>query len=95
MKNLAVTLRRAALVLALLLGGFVAPADAACLSDRETRQAVRSGQAVRLNVALQQAGVRRGDVVGVKLCEGGGGYVYRVKLLTNDGSSTEISIPAS
>ena len=94
MKILAATLGRVALVLALLLGGLVAPASAACLSDRETRQAVRSGQAARLNVALRQAGIRPRDVVGAQLCEGGGGYVYRVKLLTNDGSSSVISIPA-
>ena len=90
---LVATLGQAALVLALLLGGFVAPADAACLSDRETREAVRSGQAVRLNVALRQAGVRPRDVVKADLCEGGRGYVYRVQVY--DGrNATSIDIPA-
>ena len=94
MKTFAATLKRAVLVLVILLGGFVAPADAACLSDREARQAVRSGQAVRLNVALRQAGIRPKDVVGAKLCEGGGGYVYRVQVY--DGrNATSIDIPAS
>jgi hypothetical protein len=86
--------RRAVLVLALLLGGLNAPAEAACLSDRETRQAVRSGEAMRLNVALRQAGIRPRDVVAAKLCEGGGGYVYRVRVY--DGrNATSIDVPAS
>ena len=94
MKIPTATLRRTALVLTLLLGGFVAPADAACLSERETRQAVRSGQAVRLNVALRQAGIRPREVVGAKLCEGGGGYVYRVQVY--DGrNATSIAVPAN
>ena len=94
MKTYTATLRRAVLVLALFMGGLTAPAEAACLSDRETRQAVRSGEAVRLNVALRQAGIRPRDVVGAQLCEGGGGYVYRVRVY--DGrNATSVSIPAN
>ena len=93
MKILVATLGRAALVLALLLGGLVAPADAACLSQREADQAVMSGQAVPFNVAPRQAGLRRRDVVGVQLCDGGRGYVYRVEVY--DGRNrTSTDIPA-
>ncbi|SCZ24334.1 PepSY domain-containing protein [Afifella marina] len=78
------------LLLSLLVAG---EAAAACLGPGEARQVVASGQAVPLSQALRRAGIS-GEVVDVKLCEAGGGYVYQASVLGPDGRLQRVNIPA-
>ncbi|MBH0237597.1 PepSY domain-containing protein [Methylobrevis albus] len=54
------------------------PAEAACLSSGEARDAVASGQAARLSAVTR--GID-GDVVNAQLCESGGRLVYRLAVM--------------
>ncbi|MTH98930.1 hypothetical protein E1297_23280 [Roseibium sp. RKSG952] len=72
------------LVIALLL---TAPANAACLSQSEARQAVASGQARSLGSVQRQAG---GEIVKAQLCREGGRYVYRLQVLQGGKVTTKV-----
>lgn len=65
-----------------------------CLSGGEARQLLEQGQVIPFPSAAQQAGIPSDRVVDVQLCQGGGGYVYRVRVLQADGQVTDVSIPA-
>ncbi|MEP3049657.1 MAG: hypothetical protein ABJL55_17535 [Roseibium sp.] len=69
----------------------VLPAEAACLSQGEARQAVASGQAKSLGSVAGQAG---GEIVKAELCRRGGGYVYVLSVLKN-GKVTTVTVNAS
>ena len=76
------------LVLTLLA---IAPAQAACLSQAQTREAVASGKAAPLGSVAGRAG---GEIVKAQLCQQGGGYVYVLSVLKN-GKVTTVTVPAS
>lgn len=69
----------------------VVPAQAACLSQAEARQAVASGQARSLGSVAGGVG---GEIVKAQLCRQGGGYVYRLQVLKN-GKVTPVTVNAS
>jgi hypothetical protein len=51
-----------------------------CLSPRDGTELVAQGQVLPLPVAVRNAGLSDSDVVSVRLCQSGGGYVYVVEL---------------
>ena len=66
-----------------------------CVGGREARQVLEQGQAVPLPVALQRAGISSNQIAGnAQLCQSGGGYVYRVRIV-QDGQVTSVTIPAN
>ena len=69
-------------------------AQGGCLSGRQARQLLEQGLVVPLPQAIQQAGLSSGQVVDAKLCEAGGGYVYRVRVLQPGGKVRAVNIPA-
>jgi len=79
--------------IALLIVFFTAvlPAEAACLSQSQARQAVASGKAVSLGSVASRAG---GEIVKAKLCRQGGGYVYVLSVLKG-GKVTTVRLNAS
>ena len=77
-------------LLILILAAAV-PAQAACLSQAEARQAVNSGKAVPLGSV---AGRVNGEILKAQLCQQGGGYVY-VLSVKNGGSVTTVTVNAS
>ncbi|MBA3516192.1 MAG: hypothetical protein H0T75_00715 [Rhizobiales bacterium] len=86
----------AAAVLFTILAGLPAAgnAQAACISGQEGRQLLEQGQVVPFPEAMRQAGLKRDEVVDVQLCEGGGGFVYRVRVLQPGGRVRSMNIPA-
>ena len=78
-----------AMVLAAPSGGL-----AACLSRGDGRSLMEKGQVIPLPEALQRAGLSPGELVDVQLCQGGGGYVYKVRILQDGGKLRTMNIPA-
>ncbi len=85
-------------LLALVLALVVAPANpgdaqaAQCLSQKEQRAAVRSGQVVR------PAAIRRsaaGDLLNLQLCMQGGRLVYRATVIRPNGNVRTVIIDAA
>ncbi len=74
------------LLLALLLALTVLPAEAACLSPAEARDAVAKGHAEPLGRLSKSV---RGEIVKAELCKEKGRYVYRVWVLTKGKVSVE------
>lgn len=68
-----------------------APAAAECLSAQQARQAVASGDAVRLGAVARRV---RGDIVNAQLCRQGGRLVYRLAVMTAGGSVATVVIDA-
>jgi hypothetical protein len=66
-------------------------AQGGCVSNSEGHQLVAQGQAITFPEAASRAGIEANQVVGVQLCQAGGGYVYRVRL--RDGR--QANIPAN
>lgn len=69
----------------------VMPAEAACLSQAQARQAVASGKAAPLGSVKGRVG---GEIVTAQLCQQGGGYVYVLSVL-KDGKVTKVTVNAS
>jgi hypothetical protein len=65
-----------------------------CLSGSEGRQLLEQGQVIPFPTAVRQAGISSDQVVDVQLCRGGGGYVYRVRVIDASGQVTNMNIPA-
>ena len=79
-------------VLAVTAGGGAA---AQCpLPERESREAVSSGQVQRLPDVVRSAGLSMSDVVSAELCANGGRFVYRVKVLAPGGRLRVMELPA-
>jgi uncharacterized membrane protein YkoI len=57
-------------------------AAAACLSAKEQRQTIRSGQALR---PAQIGRILNGEVIRIQLCEARGALIYQVTVLTGTG----------
>jgi hypothetical protein len=66
-------------------------AQGGCVSESEGHQLVAQGQASPLGEATSRAGIPHNQIVSVRLCHAGGGYIYQLQL--RDGSTR--SIPAS
>jgi uncharacterized membrane protein YkoI len=78
---------------ALLAAGLVTSpteARAECLSRRDQRAAVRSGEVVRPGTVGKQLG----EVLQVRLCHAGGGLVWRLTVLGRDGRVVEHVVDA-
>lgn len=87
----------APLLLALALAAAPAPAVAqACLSPGETREAVASGRVVPAVEAVRAAegAVPGAQITQVDLCQGGGGFVYRIAALGSDGRFVTVIVDA-
>ncbi|MES0879602.1 PepSY domain-containing protein [Roseibium sp. SCP14] len=69
----------------------VLPAEAACLSQAQAREAVASGRAAPLGSVAGRAG---GEIVKAQLCQQGGGYVYVLSVLKG-GKVTTVTVPAN
>lgn len=68
---------------------------AECLSRGQGRELMERGQVIPLPEALQRAGLPPGGLVDAQLCQGGRGYVYKVRVLQGGGKVRAINIPAS
>jgi len=78
-----------------VLAAMPAVAHAACVSQQEARQFVKSGQAIPLSQALQRAGIS-GKVVRVALCKTRGNPpFYRLAVLGPGGYLNKVVIPAN
>ncbi len=77
-----------AMALAVTVFTWSAPAQAACLSSSQTRQAVANGQARPLGSLSVN-----GQILSAKLCEQGGGLVYVLSVL-NNGNVSQVTLDA-
>ena len=84
----------ALLVLALSGAGSDGYAQGRCVSPGDGRQLLEQGQVVPFPEAMRRAGIGSDQVVDVQLCRGGGGYVYRVRVLQKGGKVRRMNIPA-
>jgi hypothetical protein len=66
-----------------------------CLSRGDGRQLIVQGKIAKLPDALRRAGVSLTQVLEVKLCPAGGGFVYRVKVLQPGGRVRAVNVPAN
>lgn len=65
-------------------------ADAACYSPKQTKKAIKRGEAVPISTALRRANIK-GRVVKAELCSG---PVYNVTILLPSGALQRFSISA-
>jgi hypothetical protein len=66
-----------------------------CVTRQQARQLFEQGQAIPFPEALRRAGLSRNQLAGdPQLCRGGGGYVYRVRIVQN-GQVQAVNIPAN
>ena len=71
------------------------PADPqpACLNERDVRRLVEAGTVVAPIAAIRAARAEvAGDAVGARLCRDGADHVYRVTLLTKDGTIIRVRV---
>jgi hypothetical protein len=71
------------------------PADPqpACLNERDVRRLVQAGTVVAPIAAIRAARAAvAGEAVGARLCREGDGHMYRVTLLTEDGTIIRVSV---
>jgi hypothetical protein len=85
----------ALLALSLNGPGSEAMAQRGCISGQEGRQLMESGQVVPFPEAARRAGLSSDQVVEVQLCQAGGGFVYRVRVLQPGGKVRGMTIPAN
>jgi hypothetical protein len=76
--------------------GPASPAMAAgCVAGQEARALLERGEAIPFPEALQRAGYSGDQLAGgPQLCEAGGRYVYRVKIV-EQGQVQSVTIPAN
>lgn len=74
----------------------VSPAMAAgCVGGQEARAVLERGEALPFPEALRRAGYTGDQLAGrPQLCDAGGGYVYRVKIV-QQGQVQSVTIPAN
>jgi len=81
-------------VLAISLA-FVGVASAACLDKTQTNEAVSSGQVKSLATVLAEAGIDgSATVTNAEVCDGGGGLVWNVGVVTQDGTAQNLTLSA-
>jgi uncharacterized membrane protein YkoI len=84
------------LVLALSAPQVATADEAHCLSREQQRQAIATGRAVPLGVAIRNARSRLGgEVVRARLCDGERGLVYLLTVLRKDGKVVRATVQAS
>ena len=91
------TFRALAAAILIILGMGQSPGLAqggGCVSGRDGRQLLEQRQVVPFPEAMRRAGISSDQVVEVQLCRGGGGYVYRVRVLQPGGNVRRVNIPA-
>jgi uncharacterized membrane protein YkoI len=72
-----------------------APAEQACLDQKEQLAAIESGKVVHLAVAMRAAKKRMpGTVVRARLCHGKDGLVYVLTILARDGKVARLTVDA-
>ncbi len=87
--------------LTVLTAGASAPVDVAeaanCLSDRDARSAVQSGDAVSLSKMIKRIrSATGGEIVPPpKLCNQGGRLVYVINVLAPNGQVTKVTVDAA
>lgn len=86
-----------ALVLAMLLAfsGTLQAQAQSCLGKREIQEAVASGQIMSLDAVLASAGVDgSAEILNVQVCDEGGGLVYVIGVLSEDGQAQNLVLNA-
>jgi hypothetical protein len=85
----------AAALLVLAFAGAVSQGMAQeCVSGRAGRQLIERREVLPFPDALRRAGIAHNQLVDRQLCRGGGGYVYRLRVLGPGGRVRGIDIPA-
>jgi len=80
------------LALGLVLGLAAAqPTLAACLNPGQAQRAIANGQAQRLGAIARMVG---GEILDAKLCDGGGGLVYRLSVMRGGGRIENVVVDA-
>jgi hypothetical protein len=79
-----------AILAAVILAGAAAPSSAACLSQREARRAVASGEALRLS---EITGSVEGD--NAELCDRRGRLVYQLAVIRGGGKVATVVVDAA
>lgn len=88
----AMSIRSALVASMIALAALNAPAAAqGCLGPSESRAAVARGEAVPLS---RVAGNLDGQILDAELCQGGGGLVWRVRMLDRDSVRRTVVIDA-
>lgn len=84
-----------ALVLALALSGTGPSQAQACLDKRAIQEAVASGEIMSLDAVLSTAGVDpSAEILNVQVCDQGGGLVYVIGVLSEDGQAQNLVLNA-
>jgi uncharacterized membrane protein YkoI len=81
-----------AILAAVILAGAAEPSSAACLSQREARRAVASGEALRLS---EITGSVEGDIVNAELCDRRGRLVYQLAVIRGGGKVATVVVDAA
>jgi uncharacterized membrane protein YkoI len=86
-------LAAATLMLAMLAPSWAS--EQTCLSKKERRAVLATGQVIKLSAALRSVKAKRGgDVIKARLCKGPNGFVYVLTLLARDGKVTRTTVDA-
>ena len=84
-----------ALALALALAGIGQSQAQACLDKRQIQEAVASGEIMSLDAVLASAGVdASAEILNVQVCDEGGGLVYVIGVLSDDGQAQNLVLNA-
>lgn len=84
-----------ALGLALALAGAGQSQAQACLDKRQIQEAVASGEIMSLDAVLASAGVdSSAEILNVQVCDEGGGLVYVIGVLSDDGQAQNLILNA-
>jgi uncharacterized membrane protein YkoI len=84
-----------ALALVVALAGSGQSQAQACLDNRQIQEAVASGEIMSLDAVLSMAGVDRGaEILSVEVCDQGGGLVYVIGVLSQDGQAQNLVLSA-
>lgn len=67
----------------------------ACLNKQEIQEAVASGEILSLDAVLASAGVDgSAEILNVQVCDEGGGLVYVIGVLSQDGQAENLVLSA-
>lgn len=69
--------------------------ESACLTNKQRRAVIASGQVVPLATAIRAAHRRHNEVVKARLCRSPNGFVYLLTLLARDGKVTHVTVDAA
>ena len=84
-----------ALALALAMSGTTGAKAQACMDKQDIQQAVAAGEIMSLDAVLASAGVdASAEILSVQVCDQGGGLVYVIGVLTQDGQAENLVLNA-